>query len=112
MAPSKKIPLEVQASAEELLERFNREQLKETGIKYIFRFKGKYLYIDRQDYPGMRAGKMCRLEYTGNPDDWEFAIYLYSDDGYDPEEWTFEGSDLFDGTIESALHAAMEAYPP
>lgn len=112
MPPSKMIPDEVRASADELLKRFNREHLKGTGITYIFRFKGRYLFIDRQDYPGMRAGKMCRLEYTGNPDSWKFAIYLYSDNGYDPEEWTFEGSSLFDGTIESALYATVEAYPP
>jgi hypothetical protein len=60
----------------------------------------------------MSAGKMCRLEYPGNPDNGEFVIYLYSDNGYDPGEWTFQGSSLFDGTIESALYAAMEAYPP
>jgi hypothetical protein len=37
MPPSKRIPDEVRASAEELLERFNREQLGGTGITYIFR---------------------------------------------------------------------------
>jgi hypothetical protein len=45
MALPKRIPPEVKASAEELLERFNREQLIGTGIKYIFHFKGKYLFL-------------------------------------------------------------------
>lgn len=44
-------------------------------------------------------------------DGWEFAIYKYSDNGYDPEEWGFPGAELLDGTVTGAMEAGMEAYP-
>lgn len=40
-----------------------------------------------------------------------FAIYKYSDERYDPEEWRFPGAGHLDGTVEGALRACMEAYP-
>jgi hypothetical protein len=42
---------------------------------------------------------------------WEFAIFKYSHEFYDPEEWLFPGAGHVDGTVEGALRAAMEAYP-
>jgi hypothetical protein len=32
---------------------------------------------------------VCRLTYTGSPDQWDFAIFKYSDDRYDPTERLF-----------------------
>ena len=42
---------------------------------------------------------------------WEFAIYKYSDEHYDPTEWFFDGSGEVDGTIEGAMRAGLQAYP-
>jgi hypothetical protein len=42
---------------------------------------------------------------------WEFAIYKYSDERYDPEEWMFPGAEEVDGTIEGAMRAGLKAYP-
>lgn len=42
---------------------------------------------------------------------WEFAIYKYSDERYDPEEWFFSGAGQADGTIEGAMRAGLQAYP-
>jgi hypothetical protein len=58
-----------------------------------------------------RIGPICRLKYTGDMHDWEFAIYKYSSGRYNPEEWLFPGSGFVDGTIEGAMKAGMEAYP-
>jgi hypothetical protein len=44
-------------------------------------------------------------------DTWEFAIYKYSDERYDPDEWMFPGAGDVDGTIEGAMKAVLEAYP-
>jgi hypothetical protein len=44
-------------------------------------------------------------------DTWEFAIYKYSDERYDPEEWMFPGAGYVDGTIKGAMKAGLEAYP-
>jgi hypothetical protein len=43
-------------------------------------------------------------------DNWGFAIYKYSDNCYDPEEWFFPGEQYVDGTVTGAMKAGMEAY--
>ena len=57
-------------------------------------------------------GPICRLTYTGDLNSWEFAIYKYSDNRYDPDEWMIPGIGQFDGTVEGAMKAGLEAYPP
>jgi hypothetical protein len=52
------------------------------------------------------------LDFHGGMDDWKFAIYRYSRDRYDPDEWFFPGAELVDGTVQGAMKAGMEAYPP
>jgi hypothetical protein len=42
---------------------------------------------------------------------WEFAIFKYSDERYDPDEWMFPGGEELDGTIEGAMRAGLKAYP-
>jgi hypothetical protein len=51
------------------------------------------------------------LKIYGKMDDWDFAIFRWSSETYDPEEWMFPGSELVDGTIEGAMLAGLEAYP-
>jgi hypothetical protein len=43
---------------------------------------------------------------------WDFAVFKYSREQYDPHEWMFPGQELLDGTIEGALRAGMKIYPP
>jgi hypothetical protein len=107
---AKAIPADVQRRAAEVVERFNREVLAGgRGVRYVPRFKGLFLYLDRQ---GAGApGPICRLKYTGSFEAWEFAIFKYSSETYDSHEWMFPGSQFIDGTIEGALKAGMEAYP-
>lgn len=102
------IPVEAREEALRIIARFNKEVLAESGCSYIPRFRGKYLYLDREDFGNV--GPICRLGYRGRKRRWDFAIYKYSSDRYDPEEWFFPGSDLVDGTIEGALKAGMQAY--
>ena len=99
---------EIKANVLRTVEQFNRKTLAKTGQRYMARFKGKYLYLDRDDLGNV--GPICRLEFAGREDHWGFAIYKYSSDSYDPEEWFFPGSGLVDGTVEGALKAGMEAY--
>jgi hypothetical protein len=54
---------------------------------------------------------MCRLTYTGKMDGWEFAIFKWSDEAYDPDEWFFPGFEEVDGTVQGAMRAGLEAYP-
>src|SRR5208337_697350 len=105
----KAIPADVQQRAVEVVERFNREVLGGDRICYVPRFKGAFLYLDRQ---GAGApGPICRLKYTGSFEKWEFAIFKYSSMTYDSHAWVFQGSQFIDGTIEGAMKAGMEAYP-
>ena len=109
MSRKKAIPDEVRKDTVECVERFNREHLKDGDVRYVARFKGKYFYLDRADFGG--TGPICRLKYTGDQQNWEFAIFKFSSDSYDPDEWMFPGSELADGTVEGAMRAGMNAYP-
>ena len=102
------LPVQVREDALRAVEQFNRKDLADTGSRYIPRFKGRYLYLDRDD--SGTVGHICRLEYAGPKRGWYFAIYEYSDERYNEDEWFFPGSDLVDGTVEGALKAGMEAY--
>jgi len=103
-----RIPAQVRDEALRIIERFNQKKLANTGCRYVPRFKGKYLYLDRDDFGSV--GPVCRLEYAGGRKGWYFAIYKYSANRYDPQEWFFPGSERVDGTIEGALEAGMQAY--
>ncbi|MDQ3257265.1 MAG: hypothetical protein M3R15_25830 [Acidobacteriota bacterium] len=105
----KAIPAEIKREVEEIVTTCNRQVLKDPNYYYVTRYRGLYLYLDRFDYG--RTGPICRLTYTGKMDEWEFAIYKYSDGRYDPEEWFFPGSGHVNGTIEGAMKAGLEAYP-
>jgi hypothetical protein len=77
---------------------------------YVPRFRGAFLYLDRIGWNNLPF-EVCRLKWTGNMEDWEFAIYRHSRDFYDPDEWFFPGSGEVDGTVEGAMRAGMKAYP-
>ena len=113
-SPSKKrattrgIPDEVKTEVAAIVEHFNTTAIRNPLCVYVPRYKGKFLYLDRQDYG--RRSPICRLEYTGKMEGWSFAIYKYSDERYE-EEWFFPGSEHVDGTLEGAMKAGLEAYP-
>lgn len=102
------IPDEVKAQVNEIVARFNEGSGDPTCF-YAVRFKGSYLYLDRSDFG--QIGPICRLKYTGDMNNWEFAIYKFSSERYDPEECFFPGADYVDGTIEGAMMAGLHAYP-
>lgn len=88
---------------------FNERVVKNPQQYFSVRFRGKYCYLDRDDYG--HVGPRARLTYTGDMEDWGFAIYKYSDERYNPHEWLFPGGGYVDGTVAGALRAALEAYP-
>ena len=89
---------------------FNRAVFGDPNVAYQPRYQGAFLYLDRSDHG--QVSRICRLTYTGTPDRWAFAIYKYSDERYDPDEWFFPGADQVDGTLEGAMRAGLAAYPP
>ena len=113
--PSKKrsttrgIPDEVKADVVAIVEHFNTTVIRNPQCAYVPRYKSKFLYLDRMD--AGRLHPICRLEYSGKLEDWSFAIYKYSDERYDAEEWFFPGAGHINGTLEGAMKAGLEAYP-
>ncbi len=108
--PTIRIPDAIKTQVEQQVSAFNREVLQDPNVSYRPRYRGAFLYLDRCDYG--QVGPICRLQYTGTIDRWEFAIFRYSDERYDPDEWLFPGSAHVDGTLEGAMRAGMAAYPP
>jgi len=105
-----RIPDAIKAQVAERIAAFNREVLQDPDVFYQPRYQGAFLYLERCDYG--QITRICRLEYTGTLDDWQFAIYKYSDERYDPAEWFFPGAAQVDGTLDGALRAGLAAYPP
>ena len=115
------IPHEIQAEVQKLVDEFNRKKFKKGipllskilgGLEnygYAARFKGKFLYLDRVEHG--KPSPICRLTWTGAMDKWDFAIYKYSNNQYDPEEWFFTGAEKVNGTVNGAMEAGMAAYP-
>ena len=120
MPQKQSIPLDIQAEVQKLIDEFNSVNLKESTSLlnaffpskkkrgYSARFRGKYLYLDRTDRS--EPLPICRLTWNGKMDNWDFAIYKYSSDKYDPEEWFFPGEEFVDGTVTGAMKAGMVAY--
>lgn len=109
MGKRRSIPDDVKEEVSQIIERFNREALGGGDCFYVPRYRGRYLYLDRVD--AGTKGSICRLGYTGKMEDWEFAVFKYSSEKYDPDEWLFPGGEHIDGTIEGAMQAGLEAYP-
>jgi len=109
---SNAIPVKVKAEVRRIVSDFNAKTFSDPEVdSYIIRFKKHHLYLDRSGSDYKVPCQVCRLSYTGDPTNWDFAIYRYTRKEYDPEEWIFPGAGLVDGTIESALEAGLEAYP-
>lgn len=107
---SKSVPSEVKKQLDKRVAEFNQKVISNPNVYYHTRYRGRFVYLERFDYG--RSGPICRLEYTGDIDNWDFAIFKYSDERYDPAEWFFPGSGEVDGTVEGAMRAGLEAYPP
>jgi hypothetical protein len=100
MAGKKKIADAVRAEVEDRVTQFNRNVIEDSYRYFSARFRGKYVYLDRENYG--YVSQRARLTYTGDMEQWKFAIYKHSDERYDPREWMFPGAEHLDGTVESA----------
>ncbi|MEP7108143.1 MAG: hypothetical protein ABI760_09170 [Ferruginibacter sp.] len=101
---------DVRQEATMLIDAFNKKTLKgSTDVFYIPKFKGNFLYLHRKEYANISP--VARLTYTGDFKKWEFAIFKWSREQYDPEEWFFPGVEHVNGTIEGAMKAGLVAYP-
>jgi len=103
---------EIKQEIEKTIEQFNNQEFASESDSYAYfaTYRGKFIYLNIRNketvYP---AG---RLTYTGDLNDMEFAIYKFSKEKYDSDEFMFPGIQHLDGTIKGALHACNTAYPP
>jgi len=102
------IPDDIREKAANIVDRYNQEELNDLPCYFISRFQGQFLYLDRFAYG--KTSPICCLKYTGTFDNWKFAIFKWSSESYDPDEFFF-GRQFIDGTIEGAMKAGMHAYP-
>jgi hypothetical protein len=106
-----KIPTEFQEKANSIIAEFNKKTYKRnSGFEYYAIYKGDYLYLNRKE--GKLDSPIARLKYKLKFTDWDFAIFKWSSERYDPNEYMFPGAENLDGTIEGALKAGNLAYPP
>ena len=101
-----KIPQGVKDEALKTVKTYNEQN----NTNYFIYFKGQFAYLERADKK--IPTKIGRLKYLPNKKKWDFAVYRYTKERYDPDEWMFPGQGLLDGTIEGAMKAGMEIYPP
>lgn len=98
-----------------IVDEFNKNTIQDPAYFYAPRFRGAYLYLDRAGFQSFfgksKPSPICRLKFNSGTANWDFAIYKYSDNGYDSDEWFFPGSEHVDGTVEGAMKAGLEAYP-
>ncbi len=106
-----KIPIDVQEKVNVIIKDFNNKNFaKNSGVEYYAEYRGAFLYLNRIEI-GL-DGPIARLKYNGEFTNWDFAIYKWSRETYDPTEYMFPGFECNDGTIEGAMKAGNKAYPP
>ena len=103
------IPGPIREQVDQMVANFNQNIIKNPQCFYVPRYRGNDLHLDRHHYGPI--GPIARLKYRGEPTTWEFAIYKYSNNRYDPNEWFFPGVEHVDGTVEGAMKAGLAAYP-
>lgn len=102
------IPEEIRNQAIKTIDTFNSKILKNRN-QIIPDFEGKFLFLNRNE--GGQLNPLVRLEYKGNLNNWKFAIFKWSTEIYDDEDFFFPGSEFIDGTIEGSIKAGIKAYP-
>lgn len=111
MAKEPVIPEKTKKEIDRIIAEFNKANFSGSAkdVAYFPEFKGKYLYLKRHEYG--KISPVARLTYTGNFKKWEFAIFKWTREGYDPDEFFFPGMEHVDGTIKGAMKAGLTAYP-
>ena len=130
---AKSIPKEIKNQVLEIVEAYNEKN----KTNYVMTFRGKFAYLSKfkeqttantfreillkkmgiplSQSPNpkvpMQETKLGRLKYNGKMDNWDFAVFKYSREFYDPDEWMFPGAEELDDTIEGALKAGRKIYP-
>ena len=99
------IPDTVRRALTRRLEARRQERWPELA-ELAIRYRGSFAYVEGTTSED-EAMPLCRLRYLGSPDNWGFAAYLASKDGYEDSTLP-RGS--FTGTPEEALDCVCGLY--
>ncbi|HOP47566.1 MAG TPA: hypothetical protein PK874_07885 [Desulfobacteraceae bacterium] len=103
------IPKEIKQKINDIIGLFNKDELKNSEFQIVSELRGIFLYIDIQEAQDSLT-HLCRLKFTGDMENWEFAVYRHSRDNYDSDVCLFPGNSYLDGSIIGAIKAGMVAY--
>ena len=105
------ISKETKQEIEKIIADFNNENFSgyEEDLSYYAEYRGKFLYLKRKEFG--KISPVARMTFTGDMTKWDFAIFKWSREAYDPDEFMFPGRKFVDGTIEGAMKAGLIAYP-
>lgn len=106
---STSIPESTRNQVLEIVANFNHMTFPDGDCYYEARFKGKFLYLDRCDFG--KIGPICRLTFNGKIDDWSFAIFKWSNERYDSDDWMISSKGSLDNIVKDAMNTGLEAYP-
>ncbi len=104
-----KIPSNVEVQLLDKVNEFNKNNLSKSVYNYTLMMRGRYIYL-LFFLSDNSIEKVGRLTYDGNINEMDFAIYKYSSEKYDQDDFMFPGSNYLDGTIEGAMKAGISAY--
>ena len=99
------IPTSTQASLRQRLSDRARERWPQLAQIQV-RYRAGFAYVDGVLADGEQL-KLCRLRYAGYANQWGFAIYRASNDGY---EDSYLPTGTMGGTAEDALDTACGLY--
>ena len=128
---AKSIPKEIKEQVLQIVADHN----KKNKTNFEISFRGKFAYLSKlklsdvnpflaiiakrmgvsadklpQQHNQTVETKLGRLTYSGQMDNWDFAVFKYSRETYDPNEFMFPGYEELDGTIQGALNAGLQLY--
>jgi len=106
-----KIPEQIKESVEIIVNEFNETKLVEFNCKFVAEYKGNFLYL-LLDEGLPKLAPTLRMKFKGSMDNWEFAIFKWSNETYTTDYFFIPGCKHVNGSISSALQAAIIAYPP
>lgn len=105
------IPTTIKNEIAHRVDTFNKKHHATMHCEYYTNIKGKFIYLMRRSKFYGSNERVCRLEYDGNLEKMNFAVFKYSSETYDSDTMFVDGAGLFDGTIEGAMKAGLKIYP-
>ncbi len=101
------ITQEIKDQLEKEVATFNQTTLSKATYAYGITTRSKYIYLNVHHLNGPTY-KIGRLTYNGDTEDMDFAVFKYSSERYDPEEFAFPGTKHLNGTIRGAMKCGLK----